>query len=159
MKRKHRRLLAVSVALGLFALATALVLNALNSSGALAFFATPTDLEQKPPPPERRIRLGGLVETGSVKRAADGRSLDFRITDGKSTVPVTYDIANGPVPDLFREGQGVVVEGKLGSGGVFRADTLLAKHDERYMPPEVAEALKRSGHWQGEHPPATEAKP
>jgi len=159
MKRKHRRLLAVAIGLGLLGLAAALVLNALSNSGALAFFATPTDLAEKPPSPERRIRLGGLVETGSVKRASDGKSLDFRITDGKSTVPVTYDIANGPVPDLFREGQGVVVEGKLQSGGVFRADTLLAKHDERYMPPEVAEALKRTGHWQGEHPPAGQAKP
>ena len=159
MKRKHRRLLAVAIGLGLLGLATALVLNALNSSGAIAFFATPTDLAEKPTPPDRRIRLGGLVETGSVKRAPDGRGLDFRITDGKSAVPVTYDVANGPVPDLFREGQGVVVEGRLQSGGVFKADTLLAKHDERYMPPEVAEALKRTGHWQGEHPPSGQAKP
>ena len=158
MKRKHRRLLVVLIGLGMLGLATGLVLYALNSSGALAFFATPTDLVSKSVPVDRRIRLGGLVETGSVKRVAGGRVLDFRVTDGASTVPVTYEIANGPVPDLFREGQGVVVEGKLESGGIFKADTLLAKHDERYMPPEVAEALKRSGHWQGEHPPAGQAQ-
>jgi len=158
MKRKHRRLLVVLIGLGMLGLATGLVLHALNTSGALAFFATPTDLASKTVPADRRIRLGGLVETGSIKRTPDGRVLDFRVTDGKSTVPVAYDIANGPVPDLFGEGQGVVVEGKLESGGVFKADTLLAKHDERYMPPEVAEALKRSGHWQGEHPPAGQAQ-
>jgi cytochrome c-type biogenesis protein CcmE len=133
------------------------VLNAINSKGALAFFATPSDLESKGMPDGRRVRLGGLVETGSVMRAADGRMITFRVTDGNAAVPISYDMANGPVPDLFREGQGVVVEGNLLSGGVFRADTLLAKHDERYMPPEVAEALKRSGHWQGEHPPAAAA--
>jgi cytochrome c-type biogenesis protein CcmE len=90
-------------------------------------------------------------------RVGDGKTVTFRITDGKSTVPVTY---SGALPDLFREGQGVVVEGALRKDGVFKADTVLAKHDERYMPPEVADALKKAGHWQGEHPPAsTAAKP
>ena len=105
-----------------------------------------------------RIRLGGLVEVGSVTRDPDGRTIKFRVTDGNAAVPVTYDIANGPIPDLFREGQGVVVEGNVLTTGIFKANTLLAKHDERYMPPEVADALKKAGHWQGEHPPATSAQ-
>jgi cytochrome c-type biogenesis protein CcmE len=102
------------------------------------------------------VRIGGLVEAGSVVREANGRTVDFRVTDGSNAVPVTY---TGLLPDLFREGQGVVAEGALAKDGVFRADSVLAKHDEKYMPPEVAEALKRSGHWQGEHPAAAEAKP
>ena len=92
---------------------------------------------------------------GSVKREANGSTVDFRVTDGNNAVPVTY---TGLLPDLFREGQGVVAEGALAKNGVFHADSVLDKHDERYMPPEVAEALKRSGHWQGEHPPGQEAK-
>jgi cytochrome c-type biogenesis protein CcmE len=157
MTRKRRRLLVVVLGLGMLGVASALVLFALNSKGALAFFATPSDIISKGVPEGRRIRLGGLVEPGSVAHEADGRTIEFRITDGNAAVPVSY---SGVVPDLFREGQGVVVEGALQRTGVLRADTLLAKHDERYMPPEVAEALKRSGHWQGEHPPAaTAAKP
>ena len=159
MTRKRKRLLVVLLGLGMLGTATGLVLSAINSKGALAFFATPSELQSKGMPDGRRVRLGGLVEAGSVARAADGRTIAFRITDGNAAVPVTYDMANGPVPDLFREGQGVVVEGNLMSGGLFKADTLLAKHDERYMPPEVADALKKAGHWQGEHPAATAAKP
>jgi cytochrome c-type biogenesis protein CcmE len=154
MTRKRKRLLVVLLGLGMLGIAAGLVLTALNSKGALAFFATPSDIKAKGVPEGRRIRLGGLVEVGSVVHEADGRTIGFRITDGAAAVPVTY---SGVVPDLFREGQGVVVEGVLQGGGPLKADTLLAKHDERYMPPEVAEALKRSGHWQGEHP--AESKP
>jgi len=154
MTRKRKRLLVLLLGLGMLGIAAGLVLTALNSKGALAFFATPSDIKAKGAPEGKRLRLGGLVEISSVKREADGRTIDFRITDGEAAVPVTY---SGVVPDLFREGQGVVVVGALGRDGTFKADELLAKHDERYMPPEVAEALKRSGHWQGEHP--AESKP
>jgi cytochrome c-type biogenesis protein CcmE len=108
------------------------------------FFYSPSDLQAKNVPDGRSIRIGGLVENGSVKREADGRTLDFRVTDGNKAVPVIY---KGDVPDLFREGQGVVAEGKL-DHGTFRAASVLAKHDENYMPREVVDALKRSGHWQ-----------
>jgi cytochrome c-type biogenesis protein CcmE len=155
MTRKRKRLLVVLLGLGMLGVASVLVLLAFNDN--LVFFMSPSDLAAKGAPEARRLRLGGLVESGSVAREADGRTVDFRITDGSSAVPVVFA---GVLPDLFREGQGVVVEGALGKNGVFKADTVLAKHDERYMPPEVADALKRSGHWQGEHPPAaTAAKP
>jgi cytochrome c-type biogenesis protein CcmE len=155
MTRKRKRLLVVLLGLGMLGIASALVLFAFNDN--LVFFMSPSDLATKGAPETRRLRLGGLVEAGSVAREADGRTIDFRVTDGNSAVPVIF---SGVLPDLFREGQGVVVEGALGKNGIFKADTVLAKHDERYMPPEVAEALKKSGHWQGEHPPAaTAAKP
>jgi cytochrome c-type biogenesis protein CcmE len=155
MTRKRKRLLVVLLGLGMLGVASALVLLAFNDN--LVFFMSPSDLTAKGAPETRRLRLGGLVESGSVAREADGHTIDFRVTDGSSAVPVVF---TGVLPDLFREGQGVVVEGALGTNGVFKADTVLAKHDERYMPPEVADALKRSGHWQGEHPPAaTAAKP
>jgi cytochrome c-type biogenesis protein CcmE len=154
MTRKRRRLLVVLIGLGMLGVATALVLAAFNDN--LVFFMTPTDLATKGASASRRVRIGGLVEAGSVTHEANGRTVDFRVTDGNHAVPVTY---TGLLPDLFREGQGVVAEGALAKDGVFRADSVLAKHDERYMPPEVAEALKRSGHWQGEHPASPEAKP
>jgi cytochrome c-type biogenesis protein CcmE len=91
------------------------------------------------------VRIGGLVENGSVTHRDDGRTIVFRVTDGKEDVPVTY---TGPLPDLFREGQGVVVEGALERNGDFRADEVLAKHDEKYMPKEVVDALKKAGRWQ-----------
>jgi len=141
MTRKRRRLLALVVGLGLLGTATALVLAAFNDN--LVFFYSPSDLTAKHVAEGRRIRIGGLVAAGSVAR--DGKRLDFRITDGESTVPVTY---SGVVPDLFREGQGVVVEGKLDRAGLIEADSVLAKHDENYMPREVVDALKKSGHWQ-----------
>ena len=153
MTRKRKRLLVVLLGLGMLAIASALVLFAFNDN--LVFFMSPSDLAAKGAPETRRLRLGGLVETGSVVRQADGRSIDFRVTDGNSAVPVIF---SGVLPDLFREGQGVVVEGALGKNGVFKADTVLAKHDERYMPPEVADALKKAGHWQGEHPSAAAAQ-
>ena len=147
MTRKRRRLIAVLAGLVMLGGATALVLAAFNDN--LVFFYSPTDLAQKPIDPERRIRIGGLVEDQSLVRE-DGRKVAFRVTDGKSDLKVVFD---GMLPDLFREGQGVVAEGKLRGDGVFVASTVLAKHDEKYMPPEVADALKRSGHWQETGPP------
>jgi cytochrome c-type biogenesis protein CcmE len=123
--------------------AAALVLNALDE--ALVFFYSPSDLQTKTVAPGRAFRLGGLVEVGSLVREEDGLSVRFRVTDLANTVPVAY---RGILPDLFREGQGVVAEGTLGPDGVFTAREVLAKHDENYMPPEVADALKKSGHWQ-----------
>jgi cytochrome c-type biogenesis protein CcmE len=151
MTRKRKRLYVVLGGLALLGVATALVLSAFSDN--LVFFYGPSDLAAKHVPDGRDIRIGGLVENGSVKHEADGLTLDFKVTDGNTAVPVTY---KGDVPDLFREGQGVVVEGKL-QRGTFRADSVLAKHDENYMPPEVVDALKRSGHWQGEHPDKTAA--
>ncbi len=134
----------VFVVLGMAALgvAAALVLNAVEDS--LVYFHSPTDLATKPIAAEQRIRLGGLVALDSVTRGAGG-AVEFRVTDMSHTVAVRY---RGILPDLFRAGQGVVTEGRLGADGVFEASEVLAKHDERYMPPEVAEALKRAGRWQ-----------
>ena len=143
MTRKRRRLIAVLAGLGMLGIATALVLSAFSDN--LVFFYSPTDLLTKHVPEGRRLRIGGLVETKSVKHEADGKTVDFKVTDGESAVPVTF---GGALPDLFREGQGVVVEGALDGTGTVRAASVLAKHDERYMPREVVEALKKSGHWQ-----------
>jgi cytochrome c-type biogenesis protein CcmE len=143
MTRKRRRLTAVLAGMGALGLAAFLVLSAFGDN--LVFFYSPTDLVTKHVPVERQLRIGGLVEEESVKRAADGKTVDFRVTDGANTVSVTYV---GGLPDLFREGQGVVAEGMLRRDGVFQASNVLAKHDENYMPPEVADALKKSGHWQ-----------
>lgn len=154
MKRKQRRLIAVLAGLACLGVATALVLYAFNDN--LVFFKTPTDLVTDASLKDRRVRIGGLVEDKSVAKEDGGKTLRFRITDGNNAVPVTY---TGVVPDLFREGQGVVAEGSIDRAGTFRAATLLAKHDEKYMPPEVAEALKKSGHWQeGGPPPSASAK-
>jgi cytochrome c-type biogenesis protein CcmE len=141
MTRKQQRLAVL--ALGLIALggAVALVLSAFSSN--LVFFYSPTDLRAHAAA-DRRVRIGGLVEAHSVVRGADA-AVSFRVTDGKTDLRVAY---HGMLPDLFREGQGVVVEGKLRSDGVFAASTVLAKHDEKYMPREVVDALKKSGHWQ-----------
>ena len=145
MKRKHRRLVfIISGMLGL-GVAVGLVLSAFEEN--LVFFYSPTDLIEKALPDGRRFRLGGLVEEGSVNHLDDGLSVAFVVTDLSATVPVIY---RGPLPDLFREGQGVVAEGVLAPSGIFEADSVLAKHDENYMPPEVAEALKKSGQWQGD---------
>jgi cytochrome c-type biogenesis protein CcmE len=143
MTRKRRRLVAVLAGMGMLGIAAALVLNAFSDS--LVFFYSPSDLKTKAVPQGRMLRIGGLVEEASVKRAGDGKTVTFRITDGNVAVPVMY---NGALPDLFREGQGVVVEGRLDAAGEVRAASVLAKHDERYMPKEVVEALKKSGHWQ-----------
>jgi cytochrome c-type biogenesis protein CcmE len=141
--RKRRRLIALGVGLSLLAAATALVLAAFNEN--LVFFYSPSDLAEKAIGPDRRIRIGGLVEPQSLKRQANGHGIDFRVTDGRTTLAVIYD---GVLPDLFREGQGVVAEGRLRENGVFAATSVLAKHDENYMPPEVADALKKAGRWQ-----------
>ena len=145
MKRKHRRLTLLLISLGALGIAALLVLNAFEDS--LVFFYSPTDLAEKPVGPEQRIRLGGLVEEGSVAR--EGSTLRFHITDLKQTVPVVF---TGIVPDLFREGQGVITEGHFTTDGVFAASEVLAKHDETYMPKEVADALKKSGEWKGDQP-------
>ena len=141
MTRKRRRLVAVLAGLAMLGVATTLVLLAFNDN--LVFFYSPSDIKTKHVTEGRRIRIGGLVAPASVTR--DGKSIAFRITDGESAVPVTY---SGVVPDLFREGQGVVVEGRLDGAGLVRADSVLAKHDENYMPREVVDALKKSGRWQ-----------
>jgi cytochrome c-type biogenesis protein CcmE len=147
MTRKRRRLIAVLTGLAMLGGATALMLAAFNDN--LVFFYSPSDLAAKAVGPERRIRIGGLVEDQSLVRE-DGRRVAFRVTDGKAVLKVVFD---GLLPDLFREGQGIVAEGKLRDDGTFVASSVLAKHDEKYMPPEVADALKRSGHWQEGAPP------
>jgi len=132
----------------IFATAAALVLMAFEES--LVFFYSPTELarkmEQQPIPPGRRLRIGGLVEEGSVQRDADGITILFRVTDTVEIIPVRF---RGLLPDLFREGQGIVAEGSMAINGTFVATEVLAKHDETYMPKEVAEALKKAGQWQG----------
>ncbi|TCH96811.1 cytochrome c maturation protein CcmE [Roseococcus sp. SYP-B2431] len=150
MTRKKRRLyILLLCAIGLGS-ATALTLTAFQDN--LVFFRSPSDIAREAPPPGRAFRLGGLVEAGSVERG--GATIRFRVTDGASTIPVTF---TGVLPDLFREGQGVVAQGVMRPDGSFAAREVLARHDETYMPPEVADALKRSGHWnpaQGAPPPA-----
>ena len=143
MTRKRRRLLGLGLGLGMLGAATAMVLSAFNDN--LVFFYSPSDLAAKEIEPGRRIRIGGLVEKQSLQREANGRSVDFRVTDGKTDILVVFD---GALPDLFREGQGVVAEGRLRTDGVFVASNVLAKHDEKYMPSEVADALKKAGRWQ-----------
>jgi cytochrome c-type biogenesis protein CcmE len=141
MTRKRRRLVLIGSALAVLAVSVGLVLNALRDS--IVFFNSPTDIAEKHIAAGTRIRLGGLVKEGSVERGNDLR-VSFDVTDGKSTIRVAYQ---GLLPDLFREGQGVVTEGALDGSGTFRADSVLAKHDETYMPKEVADALKKQGHW------------
>ena len=142
MTRKQRRLILIGSSLGVLAIAAALVLSALKDS--IVFFSSPTDVVEKHLGPGSRMRIGGLVKPGSLQRG-DNLQIRFDVTDGKSDLPVRYQ---GIVPDLFREGQGVVAEGKLEAGGIFVADTVLAKHDERYMPREVVDALKKTGRWE-----------
>jgi cytochrome c-type biogenesis protein CcmE len=145
MTRKRRRLVLIGGGLGVLAVAVALMLNALRDS--IVFFNSPSDVAEKHVAPGARIRLGGLVKTGSLTRGTDLK-IRFEVTDGKRELPVTYQ---GVLPDLFREGQGVVAEGALDGAGVFNADTILAKHDETYMPKEVADALKKTGHWKDDY--------
>ena len=142
MKPKRKRLWLLLGSLGALALAVTLVLVALDDS--LVFFHSPTQIVEKKPPPDKLVRIGGLVSPGSVVKASDGLTTTFTVTDMRATLKVTY---RGQLPDLFREGQGVVAIGMLGADGVFVAREILAKHDETYMPPEVAKALKDSGHW------------
>jgi cytochrome c-type biogenesis protein CcmE len=141
MTRKQRRLVLIGSALAVLGVAVGLVLVALRDS--IVFFHPPSEVAEKGVKPGVRFRLGGLVKQGSVVRGA-AQSVRFVVTDGRTDMPVTYV---GALPDLFREGQGVVAEGVLQTGGEFRADSVLAKHDETYMPREVADALKKQGVW------------
>jgi cytochrome c-type biogenesis protein CcmE len=144
MTRKGKRLTLIFGALAVLGLAAALIMFALRDN--IVFFYTPTQLAEKHPAPGARLRIGGLVKQGSLVKG-DGRDVSFVITDNEQELATTY---TGLLPDLFREGQGVVADGVLASNGEFRADSVLAKHDERYMPRDVAEALKKQGVWQGE---------
>jgi len=145
MKRKHKRLTFVIIAMALVGVATGLILFALGDGVSL--FHSPTDIVENHPAATQRLRLGGLVEEGSVKRAEGSTVVKFAVTDMLNTVNVSY---NGLLPDLFREGQGIVTEGHF-VDNVFVATEVLAKHDEKYMPPEIAESLKKSGNWKPEN--------
>ncbi len=139
MKTRHRKLLLIGIGVVGLGLTAALVLNAFRSN--LVFFFTPTQIANGEVPRDRAFRVGGLVEPSSLARAQDGVTARFRITDTARTIPVTYQ---GILPDLFKEGKGVVAQGRLGPDGVFVADQVLAKHDENYMPPEAAHALEHA---------------
>jgi cytochrome c-type biogenesis protein CcmE len=145
MTRKQRRLTIIGGSLAVLTLAAALVLNALRDS--IVFFSTPTMVAEKHVAPGKRFRLGGLVQPGSLVHG-DNLAVTFEVGDGGAKLAVAY---KGLLPDLFREGQGVVAEGALDASGVFRADTVLAKHDEAYMPKDVADALKKQGHWKDDY--------
>jgi cytochrome c-type biogenesis protein CcmE len=149
-KRKTQRL--YFILLGGLAVATgvALVLTAFEDS--IVFFYSPTEISQQTLSPGQRIRIGGLVETGSVN--AEGETTTFTVTDTAETLDIVY---RGILPDLFREGQGIVAEGYMLASGVFQASDVLAKHDETYMPPEVADAIKAAGEWRGDEAPQQEA--
>ncbi len=147
MTRKQRRLSLIGFAGGILALALGLVLYAMSDT--IVFFHAPGDVAAKGVQPGTRFRLGGLVKEGSTRRG-ENQQITFEVTDAQSSLPVRYQ---GLLPDLFREGQGVVAEGMLEPSGVFKADTVLARHDETYMPREVADALKRQGHWQADERP------
>ncbi|HEY8138559.1 MAG TPA: cytochrome c maturation protein CcmE [Methylocystis sp.] len=144
MTRKAKRLTLIFGALAVLGLAAGMIMFALRDN--IVFFYTPTQLAEKHPTPGARLRIGGLVKQGSLVKG-ESRDVSFVITDNEKDLATTY---TGLLPDLFREGQGVVADGVLASDGKFRADSVLAKHDERYMPRDVAEALKKQGVWQGE---------
>ena len=137
MKPRHKRLAAIAVGLAALGIATALVLSAFEKN--LVFFFTPTQVAANEAPQGRTFRIGGMVQTGSVKR--EGIEVRFVVTDTAKSIPVVY---GGALPDLFREGKGVVAQGQLGADGVFRAREVLAKHDENYMPPEAAHAVEKA---------------
>ena len=144
MTRKQRRGILIGTCLVVLAVAVGLVLVAMRDS--IVFFYSPSEVATMQIAPGQRFRLGGLVETGSVVRG-EGTTIRFVVTDKTKTLPVTF---TGVLPDLFREGQGVVAEGTLAADGTFQADNVLAKHDEKYMPPEVAKKLKEQGVWRGD---------
>ena len=141
MKPRTRRALWILAGVAGLGIATALVLNAFNEN--LVFFYTPTQVADHAVPRDRPFRIGGLVEAGSLVRDQDALSVRFVVTDTAKAIPVTY---KGILPDLFREGKGVVAQGRLQGDGTFHATEVLAKHDENYMPPEAADALKKAGH-------------
>jgi len=143
MKPRHKRAAIIVGGLAALGVAAGLVLNAFNSN--LVFFYTPSQIASKEAPQGRTFRIGGLVQAGSVVR--DGVTVRFTVTDTAQAVPVRFE---GVLPDLFKEGKGVVAQGQLGSDGVFAAREVLAKHDENYMPPEAAEALKQAGTMKGQ---------
>lgn len=152
MTRKGRRLTLIAAAGVVLAVAVGLVMFAMRDS--IVFFHAPADIQAKGVQPGTRLRLGGLVKEGSIHRG-ENQEITFEVMDAQAVVPVRY---RGLLPDLFREGQGVVAEGVLQASGVFAADTVLARHDENYMPREVADALKRQGHWQGEDASASQSR-
>jgi len=139
MKPRHQRMIAIAAGVALIAIAAALVLNAFQ--GNVVFFFSPSQIAAKEAPLEKTFRVGGMVEKGSLKRQADGLTVTFIVTDTAQSIPVTY---TGILPDLFKEGKGVVAQGKLGPDGAFHASEVLAKHDENYMPPEAAHALSKA---------------
>ena len=139
MKPRQQRMLAIAAGIVLVAIAAALVLNAFQ--GNVVFFFSPSQVAANEAPVERTFRIGGLVEAGSLKRRPDGLTVDFIVTDTAKRIPVVY---SGILPDLFKEGKGVVTQGRLGPDGVFRATEVLAKHDENYMPPEAAAAVAKA---------------
>jgi cytochrome c-type biogenesis protein CcmE len=139
MKPRHQRMVAITAGITLVAIAAALVLNAFQ--GNVVFFFSPSQVAAKEAPLDRTFRVGGMVEKGSLKRRADGLTVEFIVTDTARSIPVVY---TGILPDLFKEGKGVVTQGKLGADGVFHASEVLAKHDENYMPPEAAHALSKA---------------
>jgi len=139
MKPRHKRIAMITLGAAALAVAATLVLSAFQKN--LVFFFTPTQVAENQAPQGRTFRIGGLVEPGSVKRQPDGVTVRFVVTDTAQSIPVLY---KGILPDLFREGKGVVSQGRLGPDGVFQASEVLAKHDENYMPPEAAEALKQA---------------
>ena len=152
MSRKNRRMAVIVLGLLVLGAGSALILTAMND--AVVFFFSPSEMKERAITADQRLRLGGLVVEGSVAKA--GNVVTFIVSDTVEKINVRYD---GILPDLFREGQGVVAEGRLGADGVFIATEVLAKHDENYMPREVAEALKKNGHWQpGMPPPDTAAR-
>jgi cytochrome c-type biogenesis protein CcmE len=139
MKPRHKRIAAIAIGVVALGVATALVLGAFREN--LVFFFTPSQIVAHEAPQGRTFRIGGMVEKGSVRRQADGVTVQFIVTDTAKSIPVTY---KGSLPDLFREGKGVVAQGQLGADGVFRANEVLAKHDENYMPPEAAHAVEQA---------------
>ncbi len=139
IKARHKRFILIAIGLALLGLAAMLILNAFQSN--MVFFYTPTQVDKGEVPHGTGFRIGGLVVKDSLKRQDDGLTVHFSITDTAKTVPVVY---KGVLPDLFKEGKGVVAQGKVGADGIFIASEVLAKHDENYMPPEAAEALKRA---------------
>jgi len=139
MKSRHKRFALIAAGIAALAISATLVLNAFRSN--LVFFFTPSEIVANEAPVGQSFRVGGMVVDGSVKRQADGVSVEFVVTDTAQSIPVVYA---GILPDLFREGKGVVAQGKLGDDGVFMAEQVLAKHDENYMPPEAAEAVERA---------------
>ena len=139
MKPRHKRLAIIAAGVAAIAVAAALVLNAFQSN--LVFFFSPSQIVAGEAPKDRAFRVGGMVQAGSVKRQGDGLTVEFIVTDTAKSIPVTY---KGILPDLFSEGKGVVAQGRLGTDGVFRADEVLAKHDENYMPPEAKHAIDQA---------------